>query len=137
MPGWSATSPWWQSIFMAPALTPRGHSQPMQTMGAATELAVYDGARDAYAAAIKETPPEALAYLRPGDDYSLGGLTVHVNFVLEHYLGVLRAMQAAAFAECRPEDPPGLEERALRRARASLTKAEVDAELEATSRLHQ
>ena len=108
----------------------------MQTMGAATELAVFDGARDAYTAAIQETPAEALAYLRPGDDYSLGGLTVHVNYVLEHYLGVLRAMQAADFAECRPEDPPGLEETALRRARAGLTKAEVDSELELTSRLH-
>jgi ketosteroid isomerase-like protein len=108
----------------------------MQTMSAAPELAVFEGARDAYVAAIKEAPPEALAYLLPGDDYALGGLAVHVNFVLEHYLGVLRAMQAAGFQECRPEDPPGLEETANGRARAGLDAAELEAELALTSRWH-
>ncbi|HEX6350193.1 MAG TPA: nuclear transport factor 2 family protein [Candidatus Dormibacteraeota bacterium] len=108
----------------------------MQMMDATAELGIFEGARDAYRAALKEVPPAALAYLRAGDDYSLGGLTVHVNYVLEHYLGVLRAMREADFAECRPEDPPGLEETAKRRARTPLSEAEVDAELEATSRLH-
>lgn len=109
----------------------------MRMMDATAELAIFEGARDAYQAALKEVPPAALPYLRPGDDYSLGGLTVHVNYVLEHYLGVLRTMQEVGFAECRPEDPPGLEAAAKRRARASLTEAEVAAELEATARLHQ
>jgi ketosteroid isomerase-like protein len=106
-------------------------------MDSVRELAVFGGAHDAFVAAVEEAPSEALPYLRPGDDYSLGGLTVHVNFVLEHYLRVLEALEASEFGECRPEDPPGLQERANERARSSLSAAEVEAELARTGRLHE
>ena len=109
----------------------------MQTIDSVTDLAVFGGARDAFLAAIREVPPEALPYLRPGDDYSLGGLTVHANYVLQHYLNVLEALEAGDFAECRPEDPPGLQARANERARSSLSAAEVEAELTETGRLHE
>ena len=107
-----------------------------QTADQAAELQAFDDARDAYLGAMTQVPESALAYLKPGDDYSLGGLSVHVNFVFEHYLGVLRALADGDFAECHPEDPPGLEERALARARSALGAAEVAAELAATRRLH-
>jgi ketosteroid isomerase-like protein len=106
-------------------------------MDSVQELAVFGGARDAFLATVREIPSEALQYLRPGDDYSLGGLTVHVNFVLEHYLNVLEALESGGFGECRPEDPPDLEARANERARSRLSADEVEAELARTGRLHQ
>jgi ketosteroid isomerase-like protein len=75
--------------------------------------------------------------LKPGDDYSLGGIAVHVNYVLEHYTNVLNALIAGGFSECRPDDPAGLEERAKARAKESLQADEVAAELATTERLHR
>src|SRR2546427_8243486 len=109
----------------------------MQTADSATALTAFDSARDAYLESMARVPTDGFAYLKPGDDYSLGGLAVHVNFVLEHYTNVLAALIAADFAECRPEDPAGLEERALARAREALQAAEVRSELARTEQLHQ
>ena len=109
----------------------------MQTMDPVKELAVFRGAHDAFVGAIREVPGPALPYLRTGDDYSLGGLTVHVNFVLKHYLNVLQAVEAADFAECRPEDQPGLQAEANERARSRLSADEVESELDETGRLHE
>lgn len=52
-------------------------------------LADFDAARLEWEAAFARVPDAALAYLKPGDDYALGGLLVHVNWVLAHYLRVL------------------------------------------------
>ena len=86
--------------------------------------------------AFSKVPTEAMTYLKSGDDYSLGGIAVHVAFVLEHYTNVLDAIASAKFSECRPQDPPGLEARALARAKAKITSEEVEAELKDTKRLH-
>jgi ketosteroid isomerase-like protein len=109
----------------------------MQTADSATALTAFDSARDAYLDSMGRVPTDGFAYLKPGDDYSLGGLAVHVNFVLEHYTNVLEALIAADFAECRPEDPAGLEARALARAREPLQAADVRSELARTQQLHQ
>jgi len=109
----------------------------MQTVDSNSTMAAFEAARDGYLETMKGVPPGALGYLKPGDDYSLGGIAVHVNFVLEHYANVLKALIAARFAECRPEDPPGLEERAGTRASAALGAAEVGDELARTQNLHQ
>ncbi|MDQ6920813.1 MAG: hypothetical protein M3170_04355, partial [Candidatus Dormibacteraeota bacterium] len=104
----------------------------MQTADSATALTAFDSARDAYLESMARVPADGFSYLKPGDDYSVGGLAVHVNFVLEHYTNVLAALVAAGIAECRPEDPPGLEERALARAREALRVEEVHRELART-----
>jgi ketosteroid isomerase-like protein len=109
----------------------------MQTADSATAVMDFDSARDAFLESMARVPAEGFAYLKPGDDYSLGGLAVHVNFVLEHYTNVLAALLAGGFAECRPEDPAGLEERALARAREALQAEEVQTELARTRELHQ
>ena len=109
----------------------------MQNIDSVSEVAVFAGARDAFLAAMREVPPEALPYLRPGDDYSLGGLAVHANYVLEHYLNVLKALEAGDFAECRPEDPADLQASANERARSSLSPGEVEVELTKIGRLHE
>jgi ketosteroid isomerase-like protein len=109
----------------------------MQIADSATALKAFETARDAYLQSMAKVPAEGFAYLKPGDDYSLGGLAVHVNFVLEHYTNVLQALIAGGFAECRPEDPAGLEERALARSKQSLQVGEVRSELTRTEQLHQ
>lgn len=109
----------------------------MQTADSVTALTAFDSARDAYLESMARVPADGFAYLKPGDDYSVGGLAVHVNFVLEHYTNVLSALVAAGFAECRPEDAAGLEERALARAREALQVEEVHRELARTRELHQ
>ena len=47
-------------------------------------LADFESARKEWEAAFANVPDGALTYLKPGDDYSLGGLQVHVNWVLVH-----------------------------------------------------
>ena len=107
-----------------------------QTVDLVAVTADFARARDAYLAAMRAVPPDALPYLKPGDDYSLGGLTVHVNYVLEHYQTVLKALTEGGYTECRPEDPEGLHERANARAKSSLVSDEVAEELAATLRHH-
>ena len=108
----------------------------IQTTEARTALASFDTARKAYLEAFSEVPAEAIPYLKPGDDYSLGGLAVHVAFFIEHYTNVLDTIVSVNFAECRPQDPAGLEDRALAKAKTSLTPEDVQAELNNTKRLH-
>jgi ketosteroid isomerase-like protein len=100
-------------------------------------LAAFTAARDEYMGTVRRVPAGASEYLKPGDDYSLGGIAVHVNFVLQHYTNVLNALIAVGFAECRPQDPEGLHERANARAKEALASSEVAAELATTDRLHQ
>jgi ketosteroid isomerase-like protein len=109
----------------------------MQTVDSETAVKAFSAARDAYLESIGKVPPEGFTYLRPGDDYSLGGLAVHVNFVLDHYTNVLTTLVEGGFAECRPEDPAGLKARALARARSALQAEEVQGELARTDELHQ
>jgi ketosteroid isomerase-like protein len=109
----------------------------MQTVNSNSAMADFKTARDEFLATMRGVPSGALGYLKAGDDYSLGGLAVHVNYVLEHYTNVLKALIAAGFAECRPEDPAGLEERARARAGATLRADQVEAELARTEDLHK
>lgn len=108
----------------------------IQTTAARSALDSFDSARDAYLKAFSGVPAEATGYIKLGDDYSLGGIAAHVDFVLEHYTNVLDSITSANFSECRPQDPPALEERAQARARARLGPDEVEAELMNTRRLH-
>src|SRR5260370_8405152 len=86
-------------------------------------LADFDTARKEWEDAFARVPDGALAYLKPGDDYALGGLQVHVNWVLLHYRRVLDGIVAARFRELGPQDPPGDEPKAPEGARRALTAA--------------
>ena len=108
----------------------------IQTNDSRSALKSFDTARDTYLDAIGKVPAEAMTFLKAGDDYSLGGIAVHVAYVLEHYTNVLDAIATADFSECRPQDPPGLEARALAKAKSRLTPDEVQAELAKTQHLH-
>src|SRR2546428_11235899 len=83
-------------------------------------LADFETARKEWEAAFANVPDGALTYLKPGDDYSLGGLQVHVNWVLVHYLRVLDGIVAGGFAAIGPQDPAAEVQRALEGARRGL-----------------
>ena len=93
-------------------------------MNAQAALAVFEAARLEWEAAFARVPDAALAYLKPGDDYALGGLLVHVNWVLAHYLRVLEG-------DVVLHDPP-----LSREAHDGLTPARRAESLAEMSRLH-
>ena len=99
-------------------------------------LADFDVARREWEDAFALVPDGALTYLKPGDDYSLGGLQVHVNWVLAHYRRVLDGIVKARFEQIGPQDPPGAEERAHEGARRGLDPAERRRSLEEMEQLH-
>jgi hypothetical protein len=84
-------------------------------------LADFEKARAEWESALAEVPDEALGYLKPGDHYALGGLQVHVNWVLSHYRRVLDGLIEGGFAPLGPLDPPGEVAEALQKANAGLT----------------
>jgi len=84
-------------------------------------LADFDKARAEWEAALAGAPDEALAYLKPGDDYALGGLQVHVNWVLVHYRRILDGLIAGESIPLPPLDPPGETDEVNKKARAGLT----------------
>lgn len=99
-------------------------------------LADFEAARGEWEGAFGRVPDGALTYLKAGDDYALGGLQVHVNWVLAHYRRVLDAMVAADFAETGPQDPPGAETKARDGARRGLTPADRRSSLDEMEHLH-
>jgi len=99
-------------------------------------LADFDVARNEWEVAFAKVPDDALGYLKPGDDYALGGLQVHVNWVLTHYSRVLDGMIAKKFAQLPPLDPPGEGEAANKKAKVGLTSSERTGSLKEMARLH-
>ena len=101
-----------------------------------TELADFDGARQRFVDAMNGVPDEALTYLSPGDDYSLGGLVTHINAILRRYGRVLDAILAdpAAEVDARSIDDDKDTENA--RSVEGLTGAERDAAMATLARLH-
>lgn len=102
-----------------------------------TALKQFEDGRAAFVGAYAGVPDEALAFLKPGEDYALGGLVIHAVAVLEHYRLVLAAILDAEFGEVRPEDPPGFWEQQGRRARAGLQPDERAAAFGELDRQHE
>ena len=105
----------------------------MQHDAALTE---FDAARAEWDRAFAMVPDAALTYLKEGDDYALGGLQVHVNWVLTHYTRVLDAIVAGGFKPVGPTDSPGESEAAGKKAQAGLTAKERSRALYDMERLH-
>ncbi len=99
-------------------------------------LADFDAAREEWESAFAKVPDGALAYLKPGDDYALGGLQLHVNWVLIHYRRVLDGIVAGGFAQFGPQDAPGDGEAAGQRAKVGLEAGKRAKALEEMGRLH-
>lgn len=99
-------------------------------------LAAFDASKEAFTAAYESVPDEALAFLKPGDDYALGGLVTHAVGVLEHYNLVLSAVVDGDFAEVRPEDPPGFWETLGQRCQTGLQRGERESAFAELDRCH-
>jgi hypothetical protein len=105
-------------------------------MGRDDGLADFEAARKEWEAAFAKVPDGALAYLKPGDDYALGGLQVHVVWVLTHYRRVMDGIIAGGFAQLGPQDGPGDAEGAGKKAKAGLEARERVKLLDEMGRLH-
>jgi len=101
-----------------------------------TALADFETAREEWDGAFAQVPDGALTYLKPGDDYSLGGLQVHVNWVLAHYRRVLDGILAAGFSQVGPQDPPGAAHAAVEGARRGLQPDDRRPSLDEMEALH-
>jgi hypothetical protein len=99
-------------------------------------LADFEAAREEWVAAFGQVPDEALAYLKVGDDYALGGLQVHVNWVLTHYRRVLDGIVAGGFRALGPQDAQGESETAVRRAKEGLGKGDRAKAMDEMGKLH-
>ena len=84
-------------------------------------LADFEGARNEWDKAFAQVPDEALGYLKPGDDYALGFLQLHVNWVLVHYRRILDALVDGGFAPLDPLDPPGESAELFMQSKVGLT----------------
>jgi hypothetical protein len=100
-------------------------------------LADFDAARAEWESVFAQVPDAALAYLKPGDDYALGGLQVHVNWVLVHYSRVLNALKADPHRALEPLDGPNESKDAVKRARAGLSPAQRKPALGEMASLHR
>jgi len=99
-------------------------------------LAEFETARKEWESAFAQVPDGALAYLKPGDDYALGGLQVHVNWVLTHYRRVLDAIVAGGFKPLGPQDSPGEGDAASQKAKEGLATGERAKAMTDMGRLH-
>ena len=99
-------------------------------------LADFDAARSGWESAFAKVPDDALSYLKPGDDYALGGLLVHVNWVLTHYKRVLDGISRARFGQLGPQDPIGEAEAAGMEAKVGLEAGQRAKKLVEMARLH-
>ena len=70
-------------------------------------LTAIERARAAFKQAYKDVPDAALRYLPEGDDYSLGGLIVHVANAMENYVKVLDRMKAESFRQMKAAEGSG------------------------------
>src|ERR1700682_1399147 len=100
-------------------------------------LADFEAARKEWESAFAKVPDDALGYLKPGDDYALGGLLVHVNWVLTHYRRVLDGIVAGRFGPLGPQDAPGEGEAAVQKAREGLVAGGRAKALAEMGRLHE
>ena len=87
------------------------------------------GGLDTAHRAIEETfaamPDAALAWLKPGDDYAIGGIVIHLIQSLDGYIATLEALRAAGFADTDgPGEDEAIVDAQLMHARRGLTPGE-------------
>lgn len=91
----------------------------------AEALAKLDAAYASIVSVFETMPDAALAWLKPGDDYAIGGILIHLIQSLDGYIATLAAIEAAGY---RDTNGPGEDEKAvdagLRHARRGLLPEE-------------
>jgi hypothetical protein len=75
--------------------------------------------------AFAPMPDSALAYLRPGDDYAIGGIVIHLIGSLDGYIATLEALGRAGYRDTEgPAEDESVIEAQLAHARVGLAPAE-------------
>ncbi|MEA2575672.1 MAG: DinB superfamily [Chloroflexia bacterium] len=70
-------------------------------------LADFDHARDDFVDALGQVPDEAMGYKPEGDDYTIGGIIMHVVGSMRGYATLLGRIREAEFEEVRTAGDPG------------------------------
>ncbi len=73
-------------------------AMPQSGSESAKALTTFDQARDAFLAAFAQAPDEALPYVPPGDEYTLGILPVHLQDSINGYLDLFERIVRTDFA---------------------------------------
>lgn len=106
----------------------------MSVNAATAEL---DAARDAFVAAYEDVPDPALAWLRPGDDYAIGGLVTLLQSSADAYTATLQRLLDAGYRDTQgPADDPAELDRVLEKARAGIPAGDRTAAFAALARSH-
>ena len=88
-------------------------------------LAQLDAAHAAIVDAFAAMPDAALAWLKPGDDYAVGGIVIHLIGSLDGYIGTLAALKAAGYRDTEgPGEDESVVESQLAQARRGLAAGE-------------
>ena len=88
-------------------------------------LAKMDAAHAAIVDAFMAMPDGALEWLKPGDDYAIGGIVIHLISSLDGYIGTLAAIAAADYGDTEgPGEAEAAVDAQLAHARRGLTPAE-------------
>ena len=88
-------------------------------------LAKMDEAHAAIVAAFASMPDNALTWLKPGDDYAIGGIVIHLIGSLDGYIGTLAALEAAGYRDTvGPGEDDAIVDAQLAHARRGLGPAE-------------
>lgn len=99
-------------------------------------MAALEDSRRQFVDAIDAVPADALRFLRPGDDYSMGGLVTHVNGVLRRYGAVLTAILADGGAEFNAAEVDAAMEVENERSRLGIEPADRAAAMATLAALH-
>ena len=91
-------------------------------------LAKMDAAHAAIVDAFRAMPDSALGWLKPGDDYAIGGIVIHLLSSLDGYIGTLAAMGAADYRDTQgPAEDDAIVDAQLAHARRGLAPTEREA----------
>lgn len=80
-------------------------------------LAAFDQARDAFLAAFAQAPDEALPYVPPGEEYTIGILPIHLQDSIVNYLDLYGRIVRTDFASFDTSADPDAAEKAEAAAR--------------------
>ena len=106
-------------------------NSPPSTSESARVLAAFDQARDAFLAAFAQAPDEALPYVPPGEEYTIGILPAHLQDSMNNYLDTFERIVRTDFAAFDMSADPDAAERAeaaARRHRALAAQRPTGAE---------
>jgi hypothetical protein len=100
-------------------------------------LAKLEAAHRAIVDAFGAMPDEALAWLKPRDDYAIGGIVIHLIQSLDGYIGTLAAMGAAGYRDTAgPGEDEAVVDAQLQHARRGLAPSERAAAFDEMKRKH-